>query len=664
MTADGSIIIDTKIDTSGFNVLSSSVSGLPKILRRIGSAIGAAFAVGKLTAFAKEAIQLGSDLSEVQNVVDITFTTLNEKIDEFAENAVFVSGLSETMAKKYTGTFGAMAKSFDFTEKEAFELSTTLTTLSGDIASFYNITQDEAFTKLKSVFTGETESLKDLGVVMTQTALDAYAMEQGIGKTVAQMTEQEKVALRYSFVLDQLSAASGDFARTSGSWANQTRILSVQFDQLKATIGQGLINALTPVIVVINTILAGLQRIAEAFSRFTGLLFGSQDSGSAGATAAQMQNVADSYNDAAAGADSFADSTKKAAKEAKKSLMPFDELNKLTSDTADQVAKAGSAGSGGLGGIGNLGTITADADVKDEISPKIAAIVDNLKTVFAPVVDGFKDIWNWIQPIFAFVKDVGADVLGLLAYAWEKVAEVFTENAPEIRGILSGIGELIAMVWATIEPVLSFAREFISGFFRDVVDVISIAMGSIIKVLYGIIEFIVGVFAMDWERAWNGIVEIFTGIWEGLSDLAQFIWDGIVDIFWSIVDSIGDAVREIGGFFSNLFGGSATTYSVTPSVAAYSITPEVPALAKGAVLPANQPFLAMVGDQKHGTNVEAPLDTIKQAVAEVLAGQGSGEMTALLRELIAVVESIEVGDEVIGKAAARYTRKTARARGT
>lgn len=105
-----------------------------------------------------------------------------------------------------------MAKAFGFSEKQAYDMGTTLTGLAGDVASFYNLSQDEAYTKLKSVFTGETESLKDLGVVMTQTALDSYAMANGFGKTTSAMTEAEKVALRYQFVQDQLSAAQGDFA--------------------------------------------------------------------------------------------------------------------------------------------------------------------------------------------------------------------------------------------------------------------------------------------------------------------------------------------------------------------------------------------------------------------------------------------------------------------
>ncbi len=209
--------------------------------KKAGIVLAGAFAVKQIVDFGKECIELGSDLSEVQNVVDVTFPKMKAQVNDFAKSAAGNFGLSETMAKKFTGAYGAMSKSFGFTEKEAYNMSTALTGLAGDVASFYNLSQDEAYTKLKSVFTGETETLKDLGVVMTQNALDAYAMANGYGKVTAKMSEQEKVALRYKFVQDQLSASAGDFLRTSDSWANQTRLLSLQFESLKASIGQGLI---------------------------------------------------------------------------------------------------------------------------------------------------------------------------------------------------------------------------------------------------------------------------------------------------------------------------------------------------------------------------------------------------------------------------------------
>ena len=165
---DGTVYINTLVDTKGFkkgvNNMQSQIGSLNGAFKKLGVTIASVFAIKQLIQFGKKAIELGSDLQEVQNVVDTVFTSMSDKVDEFAKSAAESAGLSETMAKRYTGTFGAMAKAFGFAEEESFMMSTALTQLAGDVASFYNITQDEAYTKLKSVFSGETETLKDLGV--------------------------------------------------------------------------------------------------------------------------------------------------------------------------------------------------------------------------------------------------------------------------------------------------------------------------------------------------------------------------------------------------------------------------------------------------------------------------------------------------------------------
>lgn len=187
--------------------------------------------------FTKSALQLASDLEEVQNVVDVAFGDMSKSVDVWAKSASQNFGLSETLAKKYAGLYGAMSKSFGFANEDAAKMGTTLAGLAGDVSSFYNINSDDAYKKLKSVFSGETETLKDIGIVMTQNALDQYAMEQGYNKTTKQMTEQEKVALRYKFVMDGLSQVSGDYVRTAGSWANMTRTAKLEIQSLTAEVG-------------------------------------------------------------------------------------------------------------------------------------------------------------------------------------------------------------------------------------------------------------------------------------------------------------------------------------------------------------------------------------------------------------------------------------------
>lgn len=418
MAADGSVIIDTRMDTTGVrngvSAIKQSFNGLGSAVKKIGLLIGGAFAVGKLVQFGKECVELGSDLAEVQNVVDVTFTTMSDKVNEFAKNAMTSAGLSETMAKRYVGTFGAMSKSFGFSEAQAYDMSTALTQLTGDVASFYNISQDLAYIKLKSVFTGETETLKDLGVVMTQSALDQYALANGYGKTTSAMTEQEKVALRLAFVQKQLSAASGDFIRTSGSWANQVRVMQLQLQSLKATVGQGLINIFTSVLKVINVLLGKLATLANAFKSFTELITGKKSSGQtsgsgAGLTgdASGVQDTADAYGQAADNASKLADSTedvadatKDAAKAANGYLSPLDEINRYstqnTSSTASKVPSSGTGSGGSPGGLAgavgsvDYGKVAEGETALDKISKSAEKLAKLLKKLWKP----FQDAWK------------------------------------------------------------------------------------------------------------------------------------------------------------------------------------------------------------------------------------------------------------------------------
>lgn len=445
MAADGSVIIDTRMDTSGVqngvSAIRQSFNGLGSVVKKIGVLIGGAFAIGKLAQFGKECVELGSNLSEVQNVVDVTFTTMSDKVNEFAKNAMTSAGLSETMAKQYVGTFGAMSKSFGFSEQQAYDMSTALTQLTGDVASFYNISQDLAYIKLKSVFTGETETLKDLGVVMTQSALDQYALANGYGKTTSAMTEQEKVALRLAFVQKQLSAASGDFIRTSDSWANQVRVMQLQLQSLKATVGQGLINLFTPVLKVINILLGKLATLANAFKSFTELITGKKSSGQTGASGAGLAgtdaiaDTADQYGEAADNAEKLADATndtadatKKATKAAKGYLSPLDEINNYSTDkSADSSSKVPGA-TGGLpdqmkDAVQNVdyGKMAKGETVLDKMLKPLNKIINRFKELAKLVAKGFWDGLGDYEPIFDGIKKD-------LDSIWKSLKDIFTDS--------------------------------------------------------------------------------------------------------------------------------------------------------------------------------------------------------------------------------------------
>ena len=444
MAADsvGQIGLDLVVNQGDFK---KQMSGIQSLAKKAGAALASAFAVKKLVDFGAQCIELGSDLAEVQNVVDVTFPRMSRQVDEFAKSAAQSFGLSETMAKRFTGTFGAMAKAFGFGKQAAYDMSTTLTGLAGDVASFYNISQDEAYTKLKSVFTGETESLKDLGVVMTQAALDQYALANGFGKTTKAMSEAEKVALRYQFVQDQLSLASGDFIRTSDFWANQVRVLKLQFDSLKATIGQGLINVLTPVIKVINTIIGKLMSLANAFKSFTELITGKKGSGGTSAAAAGMEAVAGSAADAGTAVSGAGSAAKQAAKDLKTVTTGIDELNIIKPDTDSGASDGGS--SADSFDMGEL-----DTSAVEELDSRYQALIDRIKELASLARKGFWDafgdtsVFDSIQNSIGSIRQSLADIFTApeVLRAANDFADSVAYNLGRVTGAAASIGATVA----------------------------------------------------------------------------------------------------------------------------------------------------------------------------------------------------------------------------
>lgn len=562
----GQIGLDLVVNQGQFNKQMAGIQGLAK---KAGIALAAAFSVKKLVEFGAQCIELGSDLQEVQNVVDVTFPRMGSQVDAFAKEAAASFGLSETMAKRFTGTFGAMAKAFGFSEKAAYEMSTTLTGLAGDVASFYNISQDEAYTKLKSVFSGETETLKDLGVVMTQNALDAYALANGYGKTTQAMSEMEKVALRYQFVQDQLSASSGDFIRTSDSWANQVRILKLQFDSLKATIGQGLINVLTPVIKVINTIIGKLMSLANAFRSFTELITGKKSSGgSASVAAAGMDNVAASADNAGAAMGGAGSAAKKAAKDIATATTGIDELNILNPDSGSE--GSGSGGSGGYAAdefdMGELST-----DQLDEADNRLQGLIDRLKELRDLFVDGFKaglgdvtlePLKEAIEGIKASLKEIFTDP-GVVE-AFNRWLDTLAYSLGQIAGSMASIGitmatNLLGGLNRYLDQNKDLIKQRIINWF-DITGEIATIVGNFAQAFANIFSVFGG---ENGQRVTAALIGIFANAFMGVNEVCLKLSRDLIDVITRPFIDNQDAFKTaIDGFLGFLASALETVKGV------------------------------------------------------------------------------------------------------
>ena len=235
---------DQSVDDSSGNISSNLIKAFTAVTT------SAAFIkiTQMLLQFGIESVELASDLEEVQNVVDVTFGAEGaKKIEKWAQTANTQFGMTELQAKKYASTMGAMMKSSGMTEDQILEMSMGLSELAADMASFYNLSYDEAFSKIQSGMAGMSMPLRQLGIDMTETAISAWAMANGYETAFNSMSQQEQFMVRYQYLMAATADAQGDFARTSDSYANSQRRIATGIDTLKAQIGEALLPYVTMV---------------------------------------------------------------------------------------------------------------------------------------------------------------------------------------------------------------------------------------------------------------------------------------------------------------------------------------------------------------------------------------------------------------------------------
>ena len=302
-----------------------------------------------------KAINISSDLTEVQNVVDVTFGKYSDLIEKMSETSITDFGMSELTVKQVASRFQAMGTAMGFTRAEMADMSVELTKLTADMASFYNLEQKDVAEDLQSIFTGQTRPLRQYGLDLTEATLKEWALKQGLDANIQSMTQAEKTMLRYQYVMANTGAAQGDFQRTAESYANKIRILKMNLEELGSVVGGTLINAFKPLVTALNYVMGKLIAFARIVSESLGKIFGweYQASGSGGVSN-DFEDLAGSADDLASGTGSASDNLGSAAKNAKKLkdyMLGIDELNVLAPDDSSSGGSGGSGGgSGGSGG--------------------------------------------------------------------------------------------------------------------------------------------------------------------------------------------------------------------------------------------------------------------------------------------------------------------------
>lgn len=419
--ADGKVVIETGLDSTGLkkglnnlkpqftemgntgtkamNQISNSMNGATKSMGSLKSSLkgiigtlGLVFSLKALINFGQQAVNVASDLTEVDNVVQKAFGNMRGEMDALADSSIKNLGISRLEAYQTGSTFMAMGKSMLTSSQDAKDMALNLTKLSANMASFFNTSNKYAAIALKSIYTGETETLKQYGVVMTEVNLKQFALAQGISKSYEEMSQSERVMLRYQYVMQQLGYIGDDFIDTQDSWANQTRVLSEQWKEFLGVLGTGIITILTPLVKALNMVLGRMIAIAKSIGSVLSNVFGIQVQ-SANQVSGAVSDTADAFDDASTAVGDYDKATKKASKTASKSLASFDKLNNTMTSQSD--SGTGTGGAGGGGGI-TTPNINSGADsALTQANSKINTVLDNVKKRLLELVDlvkkGFKN---------------------------------------------------------------------------------------------------------------------------------------------------------------------------------------------------------------------------------------------------------------------------------
>lgn len=516
---------------SSFAKIGSSSKSLKTAHSNLGNLLKTALGFATLRGvfnFAKEAVNLGSSITEVENIVNTAFGSMAQHVYDFASTATEQFGLSELAAKQYSGTMMAMLKSSGVAQAQAAKMSTTLAGLAGDIASFYNLETDEAFYKLRSAISGETEPMKALGVNMNIVNLEAFAMSRGINKAYREMTLAEQATLRYNYIMAKTTDAQGDFAKTSGNFANQWRLLKMNIQSVAAVLGQGIIAGILPIIKALNALMGKLMQAAKAFRNFMYVLMGKKIE----TTTSGIVNDLGGIGDAAGNLGELGDEAEEAGKKINKNLLlPIDELNILT-DTSD--------------------------DLKDSL--------DGIGDVDMGMGDAFEGLTE--EPVNEWAKRIRD---AFLAQDWEELGKTIAEL---VNIGLKKVYDAIIDITPKVEKALKAFAEVFNSFVKYLDwDLLGRTIGAGINLITTAINALLGDDGIDFEQLGSKLSVGFRGMideidWTGLGNaignwfmVAWRIADGFIQDMWRVStetmkngwEELGEAVGEgINGVFDRI----------------------------------------------------------------------------------------------------------------
>lgn len=501
------------------NVSESAKKSINSSFKSLALTLSSFIRIWQLVNFGRECIELGSDIAEVQNVVDTAFGDMAYKVEEFTESCVENFGMSKLTAKQMSSTFMAMANGMGQGMAEASDKAIEITGRLGDVASFYNKTMTEVDTIGRAVYTGETEPLKAIGVVMTETNLKLFAMQKGYAQAYDQMSQQQKLLVRQEYFLEKTNLAAEDFVKTQDSWANQTRILSERFKELKSIWGSGLIVALKPVIKALNNVLNILIDISTIAGDILSDLFGIElDSTSTGSS-----DVASDYSDMA---DSSAD-TLKNTKEINKQLSAIDKLNNIATSKKDDDST--STGTDASDSIDNKIQIADDDPISKKLS-KWSELLAPLKKSLAELKSSFSSFKEFASTLTSDFYEEFLVPLGKWSLSEEglpRLLDITSRFFNEVNW--SNLNTHFSRWFSSLEKIAEFNFSALLDFYDFFLE--PLAEWNIGKGLPQLLDIFTYINEnIDWEKLRKALIRL----WKAGEPLAEGFCQGLINFFRDI----------------------------------------------------------------------------------------------------------------------------------
>lgn len=526
----------------------TSMSSFGNVFKKVMGQLAAYVSLQQIAKALAECITLSNEYIETLNLFEVASGNFKDSLQANADVLTYYGGLSRATVLNATGSFKLLTTEMGVVEDKSAQMAASLTNVAVDLSSLFNKDFESVMENLESGLQGMSRAVRKYGIDITEASLAETAAQLGIKKSIENMSQAEKVQLRYATIIRQTSLAQTDFAHTITAPANQIKILKEQVKECGVAIG----NALQP---LLETVLPGLirttfvvQELCNALATFVG--YQPKD---------RSRDTADNYEDAADSLGTASDNAKKI----KKSLAGFDELNILSQNTATE--EDSSSGKGDLGfEIPTYDNLLAMSDFLPTLRTEAQQIAESFKTWVKPIADAFgtlKETWDtafasiksassqyfdsWSSTLQQLITTVVVPIIGTLLEVIGQLAPIFSDILTQLNPVILVIGQLVSELVSSLAPVITtIASSLLPPLVQLITTVVTMVADFISAILPALTPFLQGIIECVGTLV-SALLPVVTELLQLVFDILTPIINTILPPLLSLIQSVVSVVTQV-----------------------------------------------------------------------------------------------------------------------